>query len=35
MIGSPRGMPKVVDYQQIGVQATNYMVTQDTNKYFI
>ena len=33
MVGSlPRGMPKVVDYRQIGAQATNEMVTQDRHK---
>ena len=33
MVGSlPRGMPKVVDYRQIGAQAMNEMVTQDRHK---
>jgi len=31
----PKGMPKVVDCRQTGAQATNYMVTQDTDKDFI
>ena len=36
MVGSlPRGMPKVVDYRQTDVQATNKMVTQDRHKVFI
>ena len=30
--GLPRGMPKVVDYRQIGAQATNEMVMQDRHK---
>ena len=33
MVGSlPRGMLKVVDYRQIGAQATNEMVTQDRHE---
>ena len=33
MVGSlPRGMPKVVDYRQIGAQAMNEMVTQDRHE---
>ena len=33
MVGSlPRGMPKVVDYRQTGVQATNEMMTQDRHE---
>ena len=33
MVGSlPRGMPKVVDYWQIGAQATNKMMTQDRHE---
>ena len=28
----PRGMPKVVDCQQIGAQATNKMMTQDRHE---
>ena len=31
----PWGIPTVVVYRQIGAQATNLMVTQDTNKVFI
>ena len=33
MVGSlPRGMSKVVDYRQIGAQATNEMMMQDRNE---
>ena len=33
MVGSlPRGMPKVVDYRQTDMQATNKMVTQDRHE---
>ena len=36
LVGSlPWGIPTVVDYRQTGAQATNLMVTQDTNKVFI
>jgi len=36
LVGSlPWGIPTVVVYRQTGAQATNSMVTQDTNKDFI
>jgi len=36
LVGSlPWGIPTVVVYRQTGVQATNLMVTQDTDKVFI
>jgi len=36
LVGSlPWGIPTVVVYRQTGVQATNLMVTQDTDKDFI
>jgi len=36
LVGSlPWGIPMVVDYRQTGAQATNLMVTQDTDKVFI
>ena len=36
LVGSlPWGIPTVVNCQQSGTQATNFMVTQDTNKDFI
>jgi len=36
LVGSlPWGIPVVVVYQRIGAQATNLMVTQDTDKDFI
>jgi hypothetical protein len=35
LVGSlPRGMPKVVDYRQIGVQATNEMVMQNNTRVY-
>jgi hypothetical protein len=30
----PRGMPKVVDYRQTGVQATNEMVIQNNTRVY-
>jgi hypothetical protein len=30
----PRGMPKVVDYRQTGVQATNEMVMQNNTRVY-
>jgi len=36
LVGSlPWGIPTIVVYRQIGAQATNLMVTQDTDKDFI
>jgi hypothetical protein len=36
LVGSlPRGMPKVVDCRQIGVQATNEMVMQNNTRVYL
>jgi hypothetical protein len=36
LVGSPpRGMPKVVDYRQTGVQATNEMVMQNNTRVYL